>query len=120
MGIEVGNVREWRGEDVVDEVGDKIGSLEAVYVDTITDQAAFATVAMGGMIGGRRLVFVPLDGAVVGPKYVKVPFTKKHVKAAPAIDTDGELPAEREAEVFGHYHMGYETGPGGARRLGRR
>ena len=41
------NLRDWRGEKVIDPDGDKIGDLEAVYVDTTTDQPAFATVKVG-------------------------------------------------------------------------
>jgi hypothetical protein len=32
--FEAANIREWRGHDVVDAQGHKIGGLEAVYVDT--------------------------------------------------------------------------------------
>ena len=42
--FEANDIREWRGHDVVDAEGHKIGALEAVYVDTSTDQPAFATV----------------------------------------------------------------------------
>lgn len=120
MNVVAGNIREWVGQDVVDEVGDKIGSLESVYVDTTDDQPFFAAVTVGGVIGGHRIVFVPLSGAVVGPKYLRVAHPRKLVKEAPSIDTDGELLAEREAEIFGHYGMHYDTGAGGNRRLGRR
>jgi hypothetical protein len=113
------NIRDWRGENVVDEGGDKIGELEAVYVDTRTDDPAFATVKVG-MVGRRRLVFVPLQGTVVGPGWLKVRYAKKTVQDAPWIDTDGELPASEEEKVFSHYEMTYETGQEGERRLGRR
>jgi hypothetical protein len=68
----------------------------------------------------HRLVFVPLDHAVVGPGYVKVSYDKKQVKDAPSIDTDGELPAGDEEAVFKHYGLAYEPGAGGERRLARR
>ena len=90
--FEATDIREWRGHDVVDAEGHKIGTLEAVYVDTSTDQPAFATVTVG-LPTRHRLVFVPLDHATVGPGYVKVGFDRKQVKDAPSIDTDGELPA---------------------------
>jgi len=44
--FEAADIREWRGHDVVDAEGHKIGELEAVYVDTGTDQSAFATVTV--------------------------------------------------------------------------
>ena len=43
--FEAENIRDWRGHDVVDPDGRKIGELEAVYVDTGTDLPSFGTVA---------------------------------------------------------------------------
>lgn len=113
------NIRDWRGHDVVDSEESKIGSLEAVYVDTATDEPAFATVKVG-LLTRSRLVFVPLEGATVSPDHVKVRCDKKLVKDAPSIDLDGELLAEQEPEVFGHYGLPYATGATGERRLARR
>jgi hypothetical protein len=117
--IEVANIREWRGHDVVDADGHKVGKLEAIYVDTGTDLPSFATVTVG-MPGRQRLVFVPLDRATVGPEYLKVFYGKKLLKGAPSIDIDGELLAADEEAVFKHYGLAYQPGAGGERRLGRR
>jgi PRC-barrel domain len=117
--FEAANIREWRGHDVVDAEGHKIGELEAVYVDTGTDLPSFGTVTVG-LPTRRRLVFVPLDRATVGPGYLKVSYGKKQVKDAPSIDTDGELPAGDEEAIFKHYGLAYELGAGGERRLARR
>lgn len=113
------NIRDWRGKSVVDEGGGKIGSLEAVYVDTSTDQPSFASVEVG-LVGRKRLIFVPLTGATVSPDHVKVTVAKKQAKDAPAIDTDGELLAENEPAVFQHYGLSYQPGANGERRLARR
>ena len=117
--FEAANIREWRGHDVVDAQGRKIGALEAVYVDTGTDMPSFGTVKVG-MPTRYRLVFVPLDQATVGPHYLKVCYDKKQVKDAPSIGTDGELPAGDEEAIFKHYGLTYEPGAGGERRLARR
>lgn len=117
--FEADDIRDWRGQDVVDPGGDKIGQLEAVYVDTGTDLPSFGTVRVG-LPSRRRLVFVPLDGATVGPGYLKVTFDKKVVKDAPSIDLDGELLVEDEEPVFSHYGLTYSHGPQGGRRLARR
>jgi hypothetical protein len=45
--IHSADVREWRNRDVVDTESHKIGVLEAVYVDTTTDEPAMATVRTG-------------------------------------------------------------------------
>jgi PRC-barrel domain len=117
--FEAADIREWRGHHVVDAGGHKIGELEAVYVDTGTDVPSFGTVRVG-MPTRRRLVFVPLDHATVGPGYLKVCYDKRQVKDAPAIDTDGELPAGDEEAIFKHYGLTYQPGADGARLLARR
>jgi hypothetical protein len=113
------NLRDWRGEKVIDPEGDKIGDLEAVYVDTATDEPSFITVRIGFM-GRHRLVFVPVAGATVLPSAVRVRYDKKLVGDAPTIDTDGELTAADEPRVFAHYQLPYVTGAAGERRLARR
>jgi hypothetical protein len=117
--FEAENIRDWRGHDVVDQDGKKIGELEAIYVDTSTDLPAFSTVRVGFM-GRRRLVLVPLHNARVGPGWVKVDYGRGEVKNAPAIGVDGELLAENEPDVFRHYGLDYEAGTRGERRLARR
>jgi hypothetical protein len=117
--FEAADIREWRGHDVVDSGGHKIGELEAVYVDTGTDLPSFGTVRVG-MPTRHRLTFVPLDQASVGPGYLKVRYDKKQVKDAPSIDTDGELPVSDEEAIFKHYGLTYQPGSSGERRLARR
>ncbi|MDX2648626.1 PRC-barrel domain-containing protein [Streptomyces sp. NPDC001902] len=117
--IHSADIREWRDRDVVDPKGHKIGALEAIYVDTATDEPAVATVRTG-LPTRQRLVFVPLDEAVVGPGYVKVAQPKGLVKKGPSIGTDDVLPAEQEGEIFQYYDMAYHPGAGGERKLARR
>jgi PRC-barrel domain len=109
-------IREWRGHDVGDAQGHKIGGLEAVYVDTRTGLPSFGTVK-AGMPTRHRLVLVPADRATVGPGYLKVCYDRKQVKDAPSGDTDGELPAAGEEAIFKHYGLTYEPGADGERRL---
>jgi hypothetical protein len=113
------NLRDWHGENVIDLDGNKIGELESIYVDTVNDEPAFATVRVG-FIGRHRLVFVPLVGATVTPKAVRVRYDKKLATDAPGIDVNGELAATDEPAVFAHYNLPYQPGASGARRLARR
>lgn len=117
--FEAENIRDWRGHTVIDPGDSKIGTLEAVYVDTATDLPYFGSVQVG-LVGRRRLVFVPLSGATVGPGWLRVRAPKKLVRSAPSIETDGELRAADEPELFAHYELPYEPGVGGERRLARR
>ena len=118
MAFPAENIRDWRTHDVVDKAGEKIGSLESIYFDTGTDEAAFASVRVGLLT--HRLVFVPLNGAVVAPDYLKVWIDKKAIKDAPSIDPDGELAREDEPALYQYYGLPYTPGAGGERRLGRR
>jgi hypothetical protein len=118
MAFPAENIRDWRTKDVVDQSGDKVGSLESIYFDTTTDDAAFASVRTGVLT--HKLTFVPLAGAVVAPTYLKVQVDKKVVKDAPSIDVDGELTRDDEPALFAHYGLPYAPGAGGERRLGRR
>jgi hypothetical protein len=111
------SLRDWRGHAVIDPEGHKIGILEAVYVDTATDEPCFITVKVG-MMSRHRVVFVPVAGATVSPKAVRVQYPKKVVQSAPATDADGELAATAEPEVFGYYNLDYGSKP--KRRLARR
>jgi hypothetical protein len=117
--IQAADIREWCNHDVVDPKGHKIGVLEAIYVDTTTDEPAMATVR-AGLPARRRLAFVPLDDAILGPDEVKVSYAKALVRKAPSIGTDDILPAEAEQAIFQHYDMAYQAGAGGERQLARR
>jgi hypothetical protein len=113
------SLRDWRGHKVIDADGAKIGTLEAVYVDTATDEPAFAAVKVSAL-RGRRLVFVPLAGATVAPDHLRVQISKDQAKTAPSIGTDGELRAESEPELFAHYELPYPNDtPGVGRRAPR-
>ncbi|MDH6451656.1 MULTISPECIES: PRC-barrel domain-containing protein [unclassified Streptomyces] len=117
--IRAADIREWRNHDVVDPRQRRIGMLEAVYVDTVTDEPAMATVRTG-LPTRHRLVFVPLDDAVLGPGYVKVSYDRGQVRKAPSIGTDDVLPADQEEEIFRHYDLTYRPGARGERQLARR
>ena len=118
MAIRVENLRDWQGKNVVDPEGSKVGTLEAVYVDTLDDQPSFITVTTGGMLSSKKLAFVPLENASVAPDHVRVAFGRDIVRSAPSIDTDGELLATDEPAVFAHYSLPHSST--GGRRLARR
>jgi hypothetical protein len=117
--IHAADIREWRTHDVVDPRGHRIGVLEAVYVDTVTDEPAVVTIRTG-LPSRRRLVFVPLDDALLGPGYVKIAYARSLVRKAPSIGTDDILPVEQEEAIFQHYGMPYKPGVNGERKLARR
>src|SRR5260370_26171550 len=94
--FEAGDIREWRGHGVVDSSGHKIGTLESVYVDTGTDQPAFAAVTVG-LPTRHRLVFAPPTRATVGAGDLKGTSPKRPGEGPPAKRT-GREPATRDAK----------------------
>jgi hypothetical protein len=92
-------IGQWRGHDVGDAQGHKVGGLEAVCVDTRTGLPSFGTVK-AGTPARHRLVLVPVDRATAGPGYLKVCYGRKQAKDAPSSGTGGELPAAGEEAIF--------------------
>ena len=114
------NVAEWHGKMLLDRDGERIGTLQDVYVDVETDEPQFATVKEGFI--GRHLTFVPLGGIKVGPDELQVAVTREQVKSAPNIEQHGEeLSQADESALYHHYELNYtppDTESG--RRLARR
>ena len=115
--IAIEDIKEWRGQDIIDAQGQKLGTLDEVYYDTETDVPAFGAVKSG--LVGKHITLVPLAGASAGQSYIRVATAKDQFKDAPSVDTDAELTAEDEASSYGHYGLEYRPGEAGARRLAK-
>jgi hypothetical protein len=117
--VEVENLADWRGKNLVDSDGDRIGKLEDVYVDTETEQPMFGSVKEGFI--GKHLTFVPLVGATASPDGLRVSVSKAEVKDAPNIAQDGELDAADESDLYGYYGIAYApASTASGRRLAKR
>lgn len=117
--VQVENVSDWRGKDLVDRDGDRIGKLEDVYVDTQTEEPMFGTVKEGLL--KQHLTFVPLIGATASPDGLRVTVSKEQVKDAPNIDQSGELDYATEGDLYRFYELAYVPSPTATgRRLARR
>jgi hypothetical protein len=116
--IPVENITDWRGQDVLDAVGEKLGKLEEIYFDGESDQPVMAAVKSGRL--SKSLTLVPLGEASVGREYLRVNRAKGEFKKAPSFDTDVELSLDDEAATFRHYGLEYTPAGEGARRLAKR
>jgi uncharacterized protein (TIGR02271 family) len=94
-----------RGEDLLDRDGDKIGSVEEIYLDADTNEPEWALVKTG--LFGTKGTFVPLRDASETGGSLRVPFDKATVKDAPTMDPDGQLSQEEESALYRHYGMDY-------------
>jgi uncharacterized protein (TIGR02271 family) len=106
------SVLEWRGQELLDNDGQKIGTIEEIYLDTETDQPEWALVKTG-LFGGKG-TFVPLQEANPSGDGVQVPFEKAHVKDAPNIDPDGQLSQSEEQTLYRHYGLDYGESQSGS------
>jgi sporulation protein YlmC with PRC-barrel domain len=83
-----------RGQDLYGSDGEKLGTIEEIYLDTDTDQPEWALIATG--MFGTKQSFVPLSGLSQDGDTATVPYDKATVKDAPKVDPDGRLSEEEE------------------------
>jgi len=100
------DVLSWRGQDMVDSDGDKIGKVEEIYLDAETNEPEWALVSSG--LFGSKQSFVPLGDASPSADGIRVAFDKATVKDAPKIDPDGRLSPEEESELYRYYGREYQ------------
>jgi uncharacterized protein (TIGR02271 family) len=103
---DVDTVRNWQGSTMVDRDGDRIGNIDAIYVDDQTGEPEWALVNTGFF--GTRSTFVPIAQASASGDQVQVPFEKQRVKDAPNMDPDGHLSEQEEQELWRHYGLDYD------------
>jgi uncharacterized protein (TIGR02271 family) len=93
------------GANVVGQDGDKIGTVQDIYLDHETNEPEWVLVSTG-MVGGRGN-FVPLNDATMEGNEIRVPFTKDKVNEAPSVDPDGQLSQQEERELYDYYGRAY-------------
>ena len=99
------NILQYRGQELMDRGGEKIGRIEEIYLDTETNKPEWALVNTG--LFGTKSTFVPIREASEAGGGLQVPFDKATVKDAPRVDAGGELSQEQEAALYRHYGMQY-------------
>ena len=97
--------------EVVDAQGNRIGSVENVWLDPATDQPEFVAVKTGTLIGRTHLV--PLADAQIddASRQLRVPYSQDQIKNAPHFPDDADLSEEDEAGVYRHYGLRRSEAP---------
>ena len=95
----------WRGQDLYDTSGGKIGRIEEIYLDADTDQPEWALVHTG--LFGTKQTFVPIREASATGDSPAVPYDSDLIKSAPKVDADGKLSQDEEAALYQHYGLDY-------------
>jgi len=101
----IDTVQSWQGRTMVDPAGDKLGTIDAIYLDNETGQPEWATVTRG--LFSAKAAFVPLAQAQDMGDSVQVPYDKQQVTDAPSMEADGSLSQDEEAELYRHYGLDY-------------
>jgi uncharacterized protein (TIGR02271 family) len=102
---DIDTVQNWQGRTMVDPAGDKLGTIDAIYLDDDTGQPEWATVTTG--LFANKATFVPLAQAKAMGEDVQVPYAKDQVSDAPNMQADGQLSRDDEAELYRHYGLAY-------------
>ncbi len=101
------DVGTWSGRDVVGPDGEKIGTLDHLYVDRESGRPTFLAVKTG--LFGLSSSLVPSAEARATDGAIAVPFAKSTVKDAPNVESDDRLTEAEEARLYDHYGLGDYT-----------
>jgi uncharacterized protein (TIGR02271 family) len=93
-----------RGMPVYSTDGEKIGSVEEVFVDQQTNEPEW--IGLGTGFFGTKRALVPVKGADLREDALYVPYAKDEVKDTPDVDSE-EISQETEAELYAHYGLEY-------------
>ncbi|MEU4621926.1 PRC and DUF2382 domain-containing protein [Actinoplanes sp. NPDC023801] len=96
-----------RGLEVVDNDGDKIGTIGAVWTDG-AGKPTWASVRTG-LFGMNESLF-PLQNADLRGDHLVVPFDKATVKDAPNVDADHDEPLNQDEvdRLYQHYNINWD------------
>ena len=97
------------GKNAVDSDGDKIGTIEQVYLNDASGQPEWVTVKTG--LFGNKESFAPLQGATDRGDDVQLTVTKDVVKGAPNVDNDGHTNDDEQKALWDYYagQLGWNT-----------
>ncbi|MFH9350626.1 PRC and DUF2382 domain-containing protein [Kitasatospora sp. NPDC017646] len=94
--------RDLIGHKAVDRNGDKIGTVDEVYLDDATGQPEWAAVRTG--IFGRD-AFVPLTTSEFSGEELRVPYDKSLVKDSPDFGVGQHLSPAQELQLYRYYGL---------------
>lgn len=101
----------WRGRDVVGSDGEKIGTVDEVYIDTASGEPEWLSINTG--LFGLKSSFAPLQGAQPEGGAVRLAYSKEQVKDAPGVEPDQELDDSEERMLWDHYGLDYDAAASG-------
>ncbi len=100
-----------RGRDVYAKNGEKIGKVDALFVDDQESKVRFMRLETGGFLGiGERKFLIPIDAITrVDEDQVHLDQTHEKISGSPAYDPD--IMAQPEYSYYGGLYNYYGYGP---------
>lgn len=89
------------GRHAVDSDGDKLGTIEQVYINDTSGEPEWVTVKTG--LFGTKESFAPLQGATDNGDALQLAVTKEVVKGAPNVDNDGHTDDDEQRALWDYY-----------------
>jgi hypothetical protein len=96
------------GFDVDDVGGTRVGTVQAVYLDSESEEPAWLVVALGRR--RAKLVAVPVSDCAAAAGRVWVAHDRETLRSAPAVDPTRPLLREHELTICAHYGIGERLG----------
>ncbi len=97
--------------EVVDAEGNKVGSVENLWLDPATDQPEFVAVKTGMLLGKTHLVPVAEAQIDEANRQLRVPYSQDQIKNAPHFADDADLSEEDEQGIYSHYGLRRSEAP---------
>jgi hypothetical protein len=94
----------WTGRDVVAPDGERLGAVELIFLDEATEVPEWVLVRLGE---DDHAAFVPLVGATVEARSIRVEQDRERITAAPRLDVDKTLTIAEVRQLYEHYGLAY-------------
>lgn len=97
------------GAEVADSQGNKLGTVDGVWIDDATNALEFVSVKTGWLMGKSHMI--PTANAQVSEGSITVPYPQDQIKDAPSFRADDELSPQDEDSIYSYYGLNRSTAP---------
>jgi hypothetical protein len=94
----------WTGRDVLAPDGERLGAVEVIFLDEATSAPEWVLVALGE---DDASALVPLAGASVEEKTIRVEQDRERIAAAPRLEVGDTITVAECRRLYEHYDLAY-------------
>jgi len=96
------------GRTLIGIDGQKIGRIDAIYVNSATGEPEWVAIHLGGLMAAKH-GFAPVTQVTAEGDRAVVAFEKNHVKHAPTTKSEGVLSPEENDALYSYYGISHEA-----------